>query len=369
MAFIPEGVKDTLCKESEQKDKAVSRLKKLFRSYGYRKIETPTFEYYDTFSEIKNTIDKDKTLKIIDSDGKILVLRPDVTTPIVRTVLSNFNDRKSYLKFYYSVNVFRKSEAFNKKEITQAGVEFIGGDKGFCDAEVITLAILSLKDYADKDFQIDIGDTDYVRGLIKNIQDKAKIKNIIANKNIIALGEFLENTDVDENVKVALMKTPYLYGTMGDIVKEAVICNDETKQAVDSLTNIYDMLRMQGLEKYVSFDLGMTQELNYYKGVIFKGYVSGWGKPVLSGGRYGNLIEDRSDSFTGVGFGINVDALLDSKSKKESIKSDYIVVGSDLCKVIKRSMELRSKGYIVESLIKTMDYQSLEGEIIDTDER
>ncbi|MBQ5851027.1 MAG: ATP phosphoribosyltransferase regulatory subunit [Lachnospiraceae bacterium] len=369
MAFIPEGVKDTLCKESEVKDKVIHSLKELFRSYGYRKIETPTFEYYDTFSEIKNTVDKDKTLKIIDSDGKILVLRPDVTTPIVRSVLSNFKDRKDYLKFYYNVNVFFKSDALSdgKKEMTQVGIEFIGGNRSFCDSEAIALAILSLKETCGQGFQVDIGQTAYLYALLNGIKDKEQLKKAISNKNMIALGDLLESMEIDENIKQALSKVPYLYGSMEEIEKEAIICNEGPMLAMNSLKEIYAVLKQQGLESFVSFDLGMMQELNYYTGVIFKGYVEGYGKVVLSGGRYGNLFEEGDDNFSGVGFGIDMDSLLESAGKKTSIKSDYIVVGSDVDKVIKKSTELRKKGYIVEGLLKDMDYKKLEGKLIDLD--
>lgn len=370
MAFIPEGVKDTLCKESENKDKVIHGFKELYRSYGYRKIETPTFEYYDTFCEIKNTVDKDKTLKIIDSDGKILLLRPDVTTPIVRAVLSNFKDRKDYLKFYYNMNIFRKSqgEAYGKKEHTQVGIEFIGTNRSFCDSEAVSLAILSLKDCCEDGFQIDIGQTAYLTALLDGVEDKDKIKKIIANKNMIALGELLSCMDMEDSTKQALLKVPYLYGSMNEIEREAVICNKGTKAAMDSLRDIYRLLKLQGLEAHVSFDLGMMQELNYYTGVIFRGYVDGWGKAVLSGGRYGNLFEEDDDDFSGVGFGIDVDGLLASIGHRRSIKSDYIVVGSDVDMVIKKSSELRSKGYVVESLTKDMAYGRLEGKLIDLDE-
>ncbi|MBQ9624841.1 MAG: ATP phosphoribosyltransferase regulatory subunit [Clostridia bacterium] len=369
MAFIPEGVKDTLCKESENKDKLIKALKELYRSYGYRKIETPTFEYYDTFFEIKNTVDKDRALKIIDSDGKILILRPDVTTPIVRTVINNFKDRKDYLKFYYNMNIFRKSdfETYGKKEYTQVGIEFIGKNRSFCDSEAITLAIKSLKSCCDEAFKIDIGQTAYLKALLSGIENKQAIKETIANKNMIALGEQLENTSVEKEIKEALLKVPYLYGSMEEIEKEAIICNEGTKQAMESLKHIYEALKLQGLDSYVSFDLGMMQELNYYTGVIFRGYAYGCGKSVLSGGRYGNLFEEEDKDFSGVGFGIDIDGLLSVITKKESIKSDYIVVGSDLKKVLEKSAELRNQGYTVESLLKDMEYEHLEGTLIDTD--
>lgn len=369
MAFIPEGVKDTLCKESENKDKVIHGFKELYRSYGYRKIETPTFEFYDTFCEIKNTVDKDKTLKIIDASGKILVLRPDVTTPIVRAVLSNFKDRKDYLKFYYNMNIFRKSEGetYGKKEHTQVGIEFIGGNRSFCDCEAISLAILSLKSCCEDGFQIDIGQTAYLTALLEGIEDKEQIKKVIANKNMIALGELLKGMDIDDKVKEALIKVPYLYGSMEEIEREAVICNEGTKAAMDSLKEIYRVLKLQGLEAHVSFDLGMMQELNYYTGVIFRGYLEGYGKAVLSGGRYGNLFEESDDDFSGVGFGIDVEDLLTSIGHKNSIKSDYIVVGSSIDKVMEKSRELRSQGYVVESLTKDMAYQGLEGQLIDVD--
>lgn len=357
MAFIPDGVQDLLSAECERKQKVIDTLQKRYQSYGYAQIETPTFEYYDTLSEIKNTVDKDATLKIIDKDGKILVLRPDVTTPIARMSAAHYGDSLEYLKLRYTMQVFRTNKKDRRKEMTQVGIEYLGKKTPYSDGEVITLAIEGLLDCGVSAFQIDIGQTEYVKALLENIGRKKEIQRLLANKNFIGLSQAVEKLEVDEQRKKAIKKIPYLYGSIEQVLQNAYTGSEQARQALGQLEATYEMLCLQGYQQYLSFDLGMMQDLNYYTGIIFKGYMNDYGKPVLSGGRYDDLMQQYHKETSATGFGVYVDNLLEAMETggvaiPTGGVSDYLVIGQDVEAVLTRSKQLRDRGGSVEYLIK-----------------
>ncbi|WZL71613.1 ATP phosphoribosyltransferase regulatory subunit [Clostridiaceae bacterium 35-E11] len=362
--FIPEGVEDTHCNEYEVKEKVVLDIKNVFKRFGYRQILTPTFEYYDLFAGVEGTIPRDEMFKFIDGTGKILVLRPDVTTPIARMVATNYKDYTGYLKFSYATNIFRINEEQNglKREFTQAGIEYLGNDKPDSDAEVVLLAIKSLMACGLKDFQIDLGQASYFKGLIKELRipedRQEKIRNLVEHKNFAELRSLLGQMDIPQRVKNTILQIPYLYGTPEKIIKEAekYICNEEMKKALENLNNVYGILKDYGYEKYISIDLGLIHHIAYYTGVIFKGYVNNYGKAVLSGGRYDHLTKQYGCYMPATGFGLNIDELLEvlnmyNINKNFACETDYLILydKSTRKKGFELASQLRDRGFIVET--------------------
>ena len=161
--------------EFEVKEEVLSRIKQLFKKKGFHQVQTPIFEYYDLFNEIKGTIDKDQMIKLIDTDGKILVLRPDATIPIARMVAEarETKDGKPVQKYSYVTSIFRMNndpQNIQSREFTQAGIEWFGSDGVQADAEIITLAILSLIEAGVDAFTIDIGKANFYKKLIEQIE-------------------------------------------------------------------------------------------------------------------------------------------------------------------------------------------------------
>lgn len=361
--FIPHGMEDTHSSQFEIKENIITGFKELCKGHGYRQILTPTLEYYDLFSEVNGTIHRDKMFKLIDGDGKILVLRPDVTTPIARMVATNFKEAKGYLKFSYTSNVFRinDEQCGNKREFTQAGVEYFGDDKPESDAEVIALAIKALLKCGLEDFTIDLGHAGFFRGLIDidlNPSQKAKINRYIENKNYGDLEFFLTSLEIPENYKEKILALPYLYGSVDKVIQgaEKLICNDEMKASLENLKYVYEVLCDYGYEKYLSIDLGMINNINYYTGLIFKGYINNYGKVVLSGGRYNDLSKNYGHHLPATGFGLNVDELMEAitmlKLREDFIcHTDYLVVFDESSRKngLQLASTLREKGYIVET--------------------
>ncbi|MCG8482237.1 MAG: ATP phosphoribosyltransferase regulatory subunit, partial [Clostridia bacterium] len=240
--FIPEGVEDVNAVEYEKKEWMQTKAKEIFRSFGYHQILTPTFEYYDLFSEIESAINLDEMYKLIDRNGKILVLRPDATIPVARMAATKYGSIDGYLKFMYFTSVYRSSDfrAGGKREFTQAGIEYLGNEEPEADAEVIATAIKSLQNLNFSNIHIDIGQADYFKGLMSELdvsqQDKNKIRILIENKNLADLDNTLEELTISEASKTLLTNMPFLYGEIDEVINKArsLAINDTMKKAVDN---------------------------------------------------------------------------------------------------------------------------------------
>ncbi len=362
--FVPQGVEDILSNEYEMKEDIIMNIKKIFKSYGYRQILTPTFEYYDLFLGVEGTIDKDEMFKFIDGNGKILVLRPDVTTPIARMVATNYKAIPMHLKFCYATNIFRihEDQKGNKREFTQAGIEYLGDEKPDADAEVIVLAIQSLIHCGLNNFKIDLGQARYFKGLIKELGissgEQHRIHRLIENKNFAELRTILDTLDIEDSFKKILLKVPHLYGSPAKVFAEAekLVCNSEMEEAIRNLKRVCTILCDYDYEKYISIDLGMIHHMDYYTGVIFKGYINNYGKSVLSGGRYDNLSKQYGYDMPATGFGLNIDELLEAM-KMCDVHQDYVCTTDyfilykpeDRKKGLQLASRLRKHGFIVES--------------------
>lgn len=362
--YVPEGVADTHWDEYETKDKIIGQIKKQMKSFGYRQIMTPTFEYYDLFAGIEGTIHRDEMFKFIDGNGKIMVLRPDVTIPIARMAANSPGRYQGYFKYAYIANVFRVSEdqSGNKREFMQAGIEYLGNEKSDADAEVVAVGVKILKECGIKNFQFDLGQAAYFKGLMmevaleKNIKDQ--IRKLIEEKNVSELSHFLRPLNIPSRVKDTIQKLPYLYGKPYEVRRTAkeIALNIEMEKAVDYLTEVYEILKDYGYEEYITVDLGLVNHMDYYTGVIFKGYARNYGKPLLSGGRYDHLTKQYGLALPATGFGLNIDEMMEVLEMNNMLKeskcfTDFLILYTQKTreKAFLLAETLRNKGFIVES--------------------
>lgn len=356
----PEGVKDELFNEYERKQTIVQNINNTFKSFAYREAFTPTIEYYDVFSSIKSTVLKGEMFKLIDKSGDILVLRPDVTIPIARMVANNSKTQNKNFKVFYNHQVFRMDNE-NRREMTQTGVEFFGNNKPDADAEVISIAIKSLLK-VDIDFRIEIGHANYYKGLLEEInidnQDTYELlKELIENKNFVELEKLASELDLDDKVKKVIVEMPNLYGDFRTVLEEAqsLCLNNKMCESLKDLREVCEIIEDFGYGEYISVDLGLINHLDYYSGVIFKGYMASHGEMILSGGRYDDLTQNYGKSIPATGFAINIDELLSGieKQSRPEVQSAYIDY-SVLYKSVDRKtafklMEtLRDSGFVVE---------------------
>jgi ATP phosphoribosyltransferase regulatory subunit len=362
--LFPEGLEDIHSEEYEFKEEIISQIKEIFKSFGYRQILTPTLEYYDLYSKNYGTLSKDKMFKLIDTNGKILVLRPDATIPVARMVATNYKITKDYIKFSYVTNIFRlnKSQNGNRREFIQGGIEYLGNSSPECDGEIIAIGIKALLKCGLKDFHIDIGQVEFLSSIMDKVEiskfQKNMLYQLIENKNYGDLDEFLNKLDISKDIKNVFKIIPRLYGKPNEVLNKArkLVLNEKMEKALNKLEEVYSILKEYRYDEYILFDLGMSKKIDYYTGIIFKGYISNFGEAVLSGGRYDNLTKQFGTSKPACGLGINIDKLAEvigmyGIKRKSDCYTDYLVLYKEDFreKAIKLSEELRSKGFIVES--------------------
>lgn len=336
-------------------------LMSLYRSYGYHQISTPTFETYDLYVN-EDSIPSDDLFKLVNHQGKVLVLKPDATLPVTRMAAMNHPNSDEIIKFSYETNIYRNfsSPEIIKKEITQIGIEYFGNHSPECDGEVIALAILSLLENGIEDVHIDLGHVGFINFLFDELdfsaKEKATLFKYIENKNIGDISSYLEQLALPDEKKTIILKLPLLYGEPKAVLKEMekLCVNEKMNQVVETISEIYAHLELVGLSKYVSFDLGFTNQMNYYSDINFKGYINNCGEPVISGGRYNNLSEKFGIPRPACGFAIDLLKVIDYLEQKKLLPRDeqiiQVIFYDSTAKVAAYELadNLRQKGNIAE---------------------
>jgi len=319
MRYIPEGSKDVLFDECREKIRIENLLRDSYINCGFLDIISPTLEFYDVFNGDHTTIAQEKMYKLFDNQGRILVLRPDITTPIARITATKLKDSSFPIRFCYTSSVFRVNESLFGKtnEVTQSGVEIIGINSIKADAETIIIGINALINCGLKDFKIEIGQAEFYKSLVEelNLSDENKeiIRRYVEDKNFTALDHFIiENVSEHSPSSLrAIKELPKLFGNI-EIIDRALKLTNNVKaiKALKNMIDVYKLIEKAGLESYVTFDLGMVQHMDYYSGIIFRAITHGSGGYILSGGRYDELIKKFGRDLPAIGFAIDVDSLI-----------------------------------------------------------
>ena len=308
----PEGTRDRLFAECRDRRSTQTALTDLFRRRGYAEVSTPEVEFYDLFLRSGNPIPQESMLKIIDRSGKIMVMRPDCTTPIARVAATKLKALPLPQRLYYAETVFRSGDQHRggSSEIAQCGVELIGAAGRKADLEMIAMAVDALRAYGLARFYIELGHAGFFRSLAERMEleeeQVEELRTLIEGKNFAALGDFLEPYQ-DRPATAALRRLSRLFGG-AEVLDEAEALAGENP-SIAYLRELYSALRGAGYEKYLRFDLGLVHQIDYYTGVVFRGYVEGAGDAVLSGGRYDGLVGAFGRSAPATGFAIDVDAV------------------------------------------------------------
>lgn len=312
----PYGVKDILPDEYSIKTGIENRIEAVFHRYGYRTVMPPAFEYIDVFTGI-GSVDQSKIYKFIDRDGSVLALRSDLTPQISRIVATNDWDGAAPLRFCYVANTYRHNENYQGKlnEFTQAGVELYGAASDDADAEVIAVAINALKTAGLEDFRIDIGNVEFLRGILEETglpESKLnKIRKDILIRDYIAVENAVKDEIMPIGVKEILSNLAFYIGDISILDKcNASVANGAAKAALAQLKNIYETLKLCRLDKYVLFDLSLIGHLDYYTGVIFRGYTYGTGFSIVEGGRCDKLTASFGKKISNIGFAIGINDLI-----------------------------------------------------------
>ena len=307
----PEGMKSYLPKEALKFYEIRDRISRVFQNWGYEPVITPVLEYYESLLTGMEQNTQKEFYKLIDYDGNILSLRPEMTAPIARTVVNRREELSLPLRLSYFAPVFRydNPQEGKNREIFQMGLEFIGGNS-FGDAEAIITAIEAIKSTGIEKFKLDLNHIGFLEGIVeelplKGLQEK-KLKEYLGRKDFVGLRNYLDNIGLKQ--KEIIAQLPLLRGGI-DILNKAddLASTEASRKAVEKLKDIYEYLESYKVEDYVNFDFSLIRGLNYYTGMIFEGFTENLGYTICGGGRYDNLIEQYGGKKTpAVGFALGI---------------------------------------------------------------
>lgn len=353
----PEGVRDIYSQECSRKRRLQEKLHHVFHQYGFEDIETPTFEYFEVFSKEVGTIPSRDLYKFFDREGNTLVLRPDFTPSVSRACATYFNPEKEVVSLCYTGNTFINNSSFRGrlKETTQMGVERMGDDSPEADAEILAMTVECLLTAGLTEFQVSVGQVDYYKAIFAQTgmsqEEEEELRELISQKNYFGVEELVKSKKMDKSLAKVLSQLPQMFGSAEVLVKaKALTDNPQALKAVARLEEIYELLKVYGYEKYITFDFAMLSKYHYYTGIIFQAYTYGTGEPLIKGGRYNQLMKHFGKPAASIGFAIVVDNLLMalSRQKLEMEEPDDVTVityrKENRIQAIKEAKELRAQG-------------------------
>jgi len=314
---IPSGMQDTLPGECARKRQLEGLLRRLFTLQGYQEIETPILEFYDALDDRTWGYRPEDVWKTFDSAGRILAVRPDSTIPAARMAAGRLAEASLPLRLCYlqSATKTLTDAASLLCEETQCGVELMGEASPEADAEVIALAVKACEDAGLKDFQLELGQAQFVAGFLQEAglteEQSAVLRGMIERKNTLDMQLYLDQLAVSADAAARLMRLPRLYGDASVLDEaEQLTRHPLCLAAISNLRQILAMLAEYGCDQYVSIDLGMAHQANYYSGAIFRGLAAELGQPLLSGGRYDELPARFGRALPATGFALSMKLLM-----------------------------------------------------------
>ena len=357
----PEGTRDLLfssCRALRQTENAV---RDALEERGYSEIITPAVEYFDVFAQANPELDQDQMLKIIDKSGRICVARPDNTTPIARIAATRLDDAALPVRLYYSQKVFRSvsGDHGHKGEFLQVGAELIGADGLAADKDILSAAFAALSRTGADNFRIELGHAEIYKALIEELGADAAsseaIRRLIENKSFAALGDALQPFGSRPAAK-ALSAMPQLFGGIEVLDEvETLTGNVRVLGAIAYLRRLYQALDEAGYGDRIMIDLGLVHEMDYYTGIMFRGYIGGAGAAILAGGRYNALCAKFGRDLSAGGFGIDVESVAESlqgASRPEvATRRDTVRIALTKGRLEKKTLALlKDAGYDISEL-------------------
>ncbi|MBQ3157615.1 MAG: ATP phosphoribosyltransferase regulatory subunit [Clostridia bacterium] len=314
---IPSGMQDTLPGECARKRQLEEQLRHLFTLQGYQEVETPILEYYDALDDRTWGYRPEDVWKTFDGAGRILAVRPDSTIPAARMAAGRLAGAALPLRLCYLQSATKTLTDTSSLlcEETQCGVELMGEASPEADAEVIALAVRALVNAGLKDFQMELGQAQFVAGFLQEAglteEQSAVIRGMIERKNALDMQMYLDKLAISADVAARLMQLPRLYGDLSVLDEaERLTRHPLCLSAIGNLRQILAILAEYGCADCVSIDLGMAPQANYYSGAIFRGLVAELGQPLLSGGRYDELPARFGRALPATGFALSMKLLL-----------------------------------------------------------
>lgn len=316
--MIPKGVKDFLPINAVKIEHLKNTLHNVFELWGFQPVTPPSLEFLHVLERGLGNDLKNSTLRFDDrQSGNLLAFPSDITPQIARVFATRMHDAPLPQRLSYSCRVLRHTEqqAGKDRELFQSGVELIGQSGPQADAEMIAIALQCLETLGAPEYTIDIGQVEFYRGVLDALNlsspQIASLHDSILHKDSSGLKQQLEMLPVDSANCEEIMALPRLFGGKEVLDRAAkVVTNDRSKRALDNLHKTLQILESYNSDQHITLDLGELRGLDYYTGITFQGFLTGFGQAVCLGGRYDNLTKGYGYDAPATGFAFNLLNLL-----------------------------------------------------------
>ncbi|HPZ00735.1 MAG TPA: ATP phosphoribosyltransferase regulatory subunit [Clostridiales bacterium] len=338
----------------KKEEKAILELRALYRAYGYLPYKMNKFEEYDFYAKNKDFLVSDGIISFTDTNGKLMALKPDVTLSIIK----NYKEEPGCIqRVYYNENVYRiAGDTHEFKEIMQTGLECMGDLDDFAEMEVITLALKSLQ-AVSKDFVLEISHMGFLAALLEAAEKgedfNKKAMTFVGEKNQHELKRLCKEYQVSPEMTEKLESFIGIYGERQSVLRKLEPLsegNAQMEEALRKLQGIDTLLRQTGFSDAVRFDFSLVNDMNYYDGLVFQGFVSGIPEVILSGGQYDRLMHRCGYRSGGMGFALYLDLLEYVRDTEQKYDVDAVLLYEDGCNYsdLKEMLrELASQNYTV----------------------
>lgn len=306
-----------------QDEKAVLSLRGIYEKYGYKRYKMSKFEAYDLYLENKSFLASEKIVTFSNSKGKLLALKPDITLSIIKNAPRNI---EGAYKVYYCENVYRAggaSDELDIKEIMQVGIEHIGDIDLYGEGEVLTLAARSLKSISENSV-IGISHMGLISRVMENsgldVEGARAAGKALSSRNLFALREIC-------GADSFICKLAEIYGRLDEAIPQLkAVCKCPCcKEVIAELEGLCEVLSAMGSLDAFVLDFSVSNDMNYYNGITFQGFIDGIPRHVLSGGRYDALAEKMGHAKGAIGFAVYPDILERFHNGKKNTDVDVLV--------------------------------------------
>ena len=343
----------------------------VFLRWGFQEVVLPTFEYMDVLTLGLGEAYKERMFKLEERrTGRMLSLRPDITTQIAKLSATLLKDQPRPLRFCYLANIFRHndSQTRNLQELYQTGVELIGLDSPEADAEMIAIAVECMQEIGLHDFRLAVSQLEFCRSILAEAglsdMEREQIQAALQKKDTSTLETLVAQCPITDHYRHVLLHIPALFGKTEVLHQAANLSQGRGAQAaLANLAQVCDILKTYGLEDRVLIDLSDIRGLHYYTGITFEGFTSNLGYRVCSGGRYDHLLSCYGPGDPATGFAIDLEALLEALEHSNPLPArsgaDCLLMDfrKDKREALRISRELRRRGHRVARDIITRDLQ------------
>ncbi|RJQ43696.1 MAG: ATP phosphoribosyltransferase regulatory subunit [Gaiellales bacterium] len=356
---IPTGTRDVLPAEAAETRFLMEAVRTVFTAFGYGEVVTPTLEL-ESALEVSGEKRFRRSFRLFDEKGEVMMLRPEMTTPIARLAATKLAGRQPPFRFCYFANSFQptRPQRGRQSEFFQAGLELIGIDSPAADGEVLAVLCGALEACGLREYSISLGEASFFRALLEEVgvsdEEQERLFMALAERDMVEFAHLVGALAVDDEDRQAILDAVALRGG-SDVLTRAqdLVRGPRMEKALKRLARTYYLVSRYGYAGRLLFDLGILRGFDYYTGIVFEVVSGDLGFPIGGGGRYDNLLARFGRDEPAVGFALGLDRLHIAVSGQGGVPLQAgpgVALAGGMDEELDLARELRESGVKVLSL-------------------